>query len=146
MKFSALTILTFAAAAVADLKFDLKAGASGTALDGVAIKKVDSHLFAFSVGGDEGDDLSFTFKGSTLVDQDGAGARIDPDWTYLGSAQGSQSPTEGFSHKNDKVLYQGNAKWQACPVEGIGHVLIFSEEKCYEGIDIQLVMANQQEV
>ncbi|ODV64616.1 hypothetical protein HYPBUDRAFT_145247 [Hyphopichia burtonii NRRL Y-1933] len=145
MKFSTLSILTFVAAAVADLKFDATVYAPDTTLDGVAIKKVDSHLFVFSVGGDEGVDLSLTFKDSALEDQDGTGVYVNSDTGEVGSVSGTQSPTEDFSYANDILLYQGKSEWKACP-SGENKYSLVTGVDCDGSTDIYLVMSNQQEV
>ncbi|ODV66265.1 hypothetical protein HYPBUDRAFT_100337, partial [Hyphopichia burtonii NRRL Y-1933] len=113
---------------------------SGTTLDGVAIKKVDSHLFVFSVGGDEGDDLSLTFKDTALEDQDGTGVYINPDTGEVGSVSGTQSPTEEFSYTHDILLYQGKSEWKACP-SGENKYSLVSGKDCEGGTDIYLKMS-----
>jgi hypothetical protein len=100
--------------------FGLIAIHSGSDVQNAAIKKVDSHLHVFSVGGNEGKDVSLTLKeDGSLVDQDGVGIFVDPNTGEFGdinpNSWGNEKPVTGFSIKDGHLLYQGKENWSACP-------------------------------
>lgn len=157
MKFSALSILAFAAAAIAsptfpydsfEYKFDAQVWLQNEGpLNGVAIKKVDSHPFVFSVGGDEGENLTLTLndRKRTLIDQDGTGVYINPDTGEVGSVSGTQSPTEGFEYSDDIVTYEGHTEWKACPSGENKYSLVYGKD-CDGGISLDIKTANLQKI
>lgn len=109
---------TAAADTSKDVKFGVVSIASGTKFQYAAIKKVESHPHVFSVGGDEGSDVSFTLKTDTsLVDQDGRGVYWDSKTGELGNVApfGRQAATTGFSIKDGHLVLDGKDNWKACP-------------------------------
>lgn len=129
MKFGALSLLALASASVAsaipitrdvdlEIDFNVRASAPDTQFDNNPIKKVDSHLQVFSVGGDEGNDVSLTLKSdTTLVDQDGRGIYVNGDTGDFGNVDqwGSQEPSKGFAIKDNHLVYNDADNWKACP-------------------------------
>ncbi|CAN3356326.1 hypothetical protein DICA3_D01926 [Diutina catenulata] len=98
-------------------QFGLLSIHSGSEVQNQGIKKVDSHLQVFSVGGDEGKDLFLTLSdGGCLFDQDGRGVFIGENGD-VGNVDpwGQQAPTGGFSVKDGKLYYQDKDGFFACP-------------------------------
>ncbi|CAN3356573.1 hypothetical protein DICA3_C03994 [Diutina catenulata] len=90
---------------------------SGSNVQNLGIKKVDSHVHVFSVGGSEGKDLFLTLSSDgTLFDQDGRGIFVGENGD-VGNVDpwGKQRPTGGFSVKDGNLLYQGQNAFYACP-------------------------------
>lgn len=87
--------------------------------DKTPIKKVDSHPHVFSVGGNEGNDLSVKFQddGSSLVDDSGRGINVDGDTGEIGNVApfGREPATPGFSVKDGRLLFNDEDHWRACP-------------------------------
>jgi hypothetical protein len=103
-----------------ECSFGLIAIHSGSNVQNAPIKKVDSHLHVFSVGGSEGKAVTLTLKeDGSLVDQDGVGIFVDPNTGEFGDINpnpwGTEKPVTGFSLKDGHLLYQGKDNWSACP-------------------------------
>lgn len=91
---------------------------SGTKFQNAPIKKVQSHLHVFSVGGTEGSDVSLTLlTDGSLVDQDNVAIFHDPNTGELGNVNpfGTEQPTKGFAIKDGHLVLDGNDNWKACP-------------------------------
>lgn len=128
MKFATFSLLALAAASITsaapvtrddgDTHFIVLASNPGGDFDLNSIKKIDSHLQVFGVGGSEGNDVSLTLKtDGTLVDQDGVGIFVDPNTGEFGDVDpwGQKQPSTGFEIKDSFLIYQGNSDWKACP-------------------------------
>ncbi|ODV66709.1 hypothetical protein HYPBUDRAFT_153424 [Hyphopichia burtonii NRRL Y-1933] len=91
---------------------------TGSKFQYAAIKKVDSHPHVFSVGGDEGKDVTLTLRSDgTLYDQDQKGIYVDPKTGEFGNVApfGRQAPSKGFKIKDGHLTYNGKDNWSACP-------------------------------
>lgn len=99
--------------------FELLATSSDKLFHNTPIRRVESHLHVFSVGGTEGDVLVLKFNaGSTsLGDQTGRGVNLDSSTGELGDVApfGREAATTGFSISNGLFAYDGKTKWRACP-------------------------------
>lgn len=130
-----------------DIKFGVVSIASGTQFQYAAIKKVESHPHVFSVGGDEGTDLSLTLKtDTTLVDQDGRGIYWNPDTGELGNVApfGRQAATAGFAIKDGHLVLNDADNWKACPSGENKYSLANNE--CTGGTGIALSVVDATEV
>ncbi|CAN3373459.1 hypothetical protein DIURU_003014 [Diutina rugosa] len=97
--------------------FAVKVDAEGTDFQDKSIKKVGAHPHVFSVGGDDGRDLTLSLKSDgTLIDQDGRGIFVG-DNGDVGNVDpfGEQQATGGFSISDDKLVYNGDQGFFACP-------------------------------
>lgn len=116
---------------------------SGSNVHLAGVKKVDSHPHVFSVGGDEGKDLTLSFNSDgSLHDQDGRGVYVDPNTGEIGNVDpwGQQSASTGFSVENDDLEFQGNAGFWACPSGG--NKLSLSRNECTGGTSVALHVVN----
>ena len=125
--------------------FGLIAIHSGSQVQNAAIKKVDSHLHVFSVGGDEGKPVSLILKlDGTLVDQDGVGILIDSNTGEFGDINpnpwGTETPSTGFSIQDGKLAYQGKTDWKACP--SAPNKFSLARTDCVGGTSIDLKVVN----
>lgn len=104
---------------VAGKQFHLLAIHSGSQFQYVPIKKVDSHPHVFSVGGDEGDDLTVSFQDdkTSLVDSTGRGVNWDSNTGEVGNVApfGRAPATQGFSISDGDLTLNGQQNWRACP-------------------------------
>ena len=98
----------------------------------VPIYKVPDHTQVFSVGGDEGYKVTFTLKDdTTLVDQDNDAVYINPDTGEVGNTKAwhDVQPSTNFSVKDDRLYYNDDLKWKACPT-GDGRYSLTSNYDC----------------
>lgn len=121
MKFTVLFLAAIAAAA--NQQFFLKATSTDdNTFDKTNIKKVDSHPHVFSVGGDEGKDLVVLFQDdwTSLVDEDGRGVNVDSNTGEVGSSApfGREPATPGFYIEDNRLKFNGEDHWRACPGGG----------------------------
>ncbi|ODV81874.1 uncharacterized protein CANTADRAFT_43909, partial [Suhomyces tanzawaensis NRRL Y-17324] len=124
--------------------FSIIAIHSGTQFQNAPIKKVPEHLHVFSVGGNDGSDLSLTLKqDGTLVDQDGRGIYVDPNTGEFGNVDpwGQEKPSSGFAITDGHLTYQGKDNWKACPSGD--NKFSLANNDCTGGTGIALSVVNQ---
>lgn len=100
------------------IQFGVVSVRSGTKFQYAPIKKVQSHLHVFSVGGTEGADVCLTLlTDGSLVDQDNLAIFHDPNTGELGNVNpfGTEQPTKGFAIKDGHLVLDGHDNWKACP-------------------------------
>ncbi|CAH2354867.1 hypothetical protein CLIB1423_19S01750 [[Candida] railenensis] len=116
---------------------------SGSNVHLATVKKVDSHPHVFSVGGDEGKDLTLSFNSDgSLHDQDGRGVYVDPNTGEIGNVDpwGQQSASTGFSVENDDLQFQGGDGFWACPSGD--NKFSLSRKECTGGTGVALQVVN----
>lgn len=120
-------------------KFGIIAIASGSQVQNAAIKQVDSHPHVFSVGGNEGNDLTLSFQDdkTSLVDSNGRGVNLDSNTGEVGSVApfGRAPATTGFSIADGELTFDNSKDFYACP-SGNGYSL--SHKECVGGTGIGL--------
>lgn len=124
-------------------KFHLVAINSGSKFQYAAIKKVDSHPHVFSVGGNEGQDLTLSFQDdkTSLVDLTGRGINLDSNTGELGNVApfGRAPATPGFSIVDGDLAFGGKQAWKACPSGGDKYSLANNDCTGGTGIALKLV-------
>lgn len=153
MKLSTFSILALAAASITqavpvkrndkDLHFGVIARNQGTKFDCNPIKKVNSHLQVFSVGGNPGNVVSLTLKSdTTLVDQDGRGIYVNADTGDFGNVDpwGQQDPSKGFEVCDGYLIYNGKNDWKACPSAPDQYSLANNDCTGGTGIKLQVLL------
>lgn len=119
---------------------------SGSKFQNGPIKKVDSHPHVFSVGGNEGTDVTFTLSpDGTMVDQDGRGVNYDSNTGELGSVDPfNGKPSQGFSIKDGALFHDDKENWKACPSGDDKYSL--ADNDCTGGTPIELKVVGQKNV
>lgn len=130
-----------------NIEFGIISLHSGSQFHFNSIKKVDSHVQVFAVGGDEGKDVTLTLKpDGSLFDQDGTGIYVNPDTGEFGDVDpwGSQKPSEGFEIQEQGLAYNGKQNWRACPSGENKYSL--ANNDCEGGTGIMLYVVKPHEV